>query len=142
MTNSHDNPKWKQEWDAKVEKALGMTRNQAKKQLSRDQIIGAFRKLETGSDPHAKKRVDKIQETYDDYTTAPTSVGQEFRDEIDQGIWMSYQIGEFDVPKSRRGKGGVLPRSKKRESFDRYMKSGGEIPKQFADGFITKDPLT
>jgi hypothetical protein len=134
-----DIPKWKKDWDNKVEAELGMTRTQAREKLSKDQIIGAFRKIEFGSDPHAKKRISLIEEIAETYTNAYTSFQDPFRDEIDQQIWVSFNLGLLNVPKSRRPKKIGFSKKEKKDSFERFQKSGGKVPKDFDGSFNAKD---
>jgi hypothetical protein len=124
---STDLPKWKKDWDLKVEAALGMTRTEAKRMLSRDQITGIFRKLEFGSDPHEKKRMSAIKEMVDTYAIAYTSFQDPFRDEIDQRVWVSFALGLLDWPKSKRPKKlGSSPRERL-ESMERYKKRKRDV---------------
>jgi|GEM_PF-1437070 len=104
-------PKWLIDWNEKVEKVLGVTRSQAEKVLSRDQIIGAFRKIEFGSDPHTEKRITLIREMYNDYNISYTSHTNLFRDETDEQIWNSFRYGFLNVPKSQRPKKLIATRS-------------------------------
>jgi len=131
--------KWKKDWDLKVEAALGMTRIEAKQKLSKDQIIGTFRKIEFGSDPHAKKRMSLIEEMAKTYSTAYTSFQDPFRDEIDEEIWVSFNLGLLDLPKSQRPKKIGSSKREKRESFERFQKSGGKVPKGLQPPSSAKD---
>jgi len=96
------NPAGKKQWLDKVEKALGTSYWDARDTLSRDQIIGIFRELEYGKDPHKSKRKSRLGELAESVTVFHTSPPDIYRDTIDESLWNAYMSGILQNPKNKR----------------------------------------
>lgn len=94
--------KVKENWDKKVKAALGFTYEEARYHLSRDQITGIFRELETGSDPFKSKRMSRHEEMYKELGVISNPIDEPYRDETDEMIWKGYATGVFMLPKNMR----------------------------------------
>jgi hypothetical protein len=96
------NPAGKKQWLEKVEKALGTSYWDARDTLSQDQIIGIFRELEYGKDPHKSKRKSRLDELAESVTVFHTSPPDIYRDTIDERLWIAYMSGILQNPKNKR----------------------------------------
>ena len=96
------NPAGKKQWLDKVEKALGTSYWDARDTLSQDQIIGIFRELEYGKDPHKSKRKSRLDELAESVTVFHTSPPDIYRDTIDERLWIAYMSGILQNPKNKQ----------------------------------------
>lgn len=108
------------QWMKKVEKALGTSYWDARSKLSRDQIIGIFRELDFGKDPHKSERIGKMQELADSVSIFRTSPDGFYRDTIDESLWSQYMSGMLQYPKNKR-KFGKITGKDLEESLKRYQ---------------------
>ena len=109
-----------EQWMKKVEKALGTSYWDARSKLSRDQIIGIFRELDFGKDPHKSERIGKMQELADSVSIFRTSPDGFYRDTIDESLWSQYMSGMLQYPKNKR-KFGKITGKDLEESLKRYQ---------------------
>ena len=115
------NPAGKKQWLEKVEKALGTSYWDARDTLSQDQIIGIFRELEYGEDPHKSKRKSRLDELTESVTVFHTSPSDIYRDTIDERLWIAYMSGILQNPKKKRQLRKLTPEMYA-ESLERYLK--------------------
>ena len=115
------NPAGKKQWLEKVEKALGTSYWDARDTLSQDQIIGIFRELEYGKDPHKSKRKSRLDELTESVTVFHTSPSDIYRDTIDERLWIAYMSGILQNPKKKRQLRKLTPEMYA-ESLERYLK--------------------
>lgn len=115
------NPAGKKQWLDKVEKALGTSYWDARDTLSQDQIIGIFRELEYGEDPHKSKRKSRLDELTESVTVFHTSPSDIYRDTIDERLWIAYMSGILQNPKKKRQLRKLTPEMYA-ESLERYLK--------------------
>ena len=119
------NPAGKKQWLDKVEKALGTSYWDARDTLSQDQIIGIFRELEYGEDPHRSKRKSRLDELTESVTVFHTSPSDIYRDTIDERLWIAYMSGILQNPKKKRQLRKLTPEMYA-ESLERYLKMKNE----------------
>lgn len=119
------NPAGKKQWLDKVEKALGTSYWDARDTLSQDQIIGIFRELEYGKDPHKSKRKSRLDELAESVTVFHTSPPDIYRDTIDERLWIAYMSGILQNPKNKRQLRKLTPEMYA-ESLERYLKMTNE----------------
>lgn len=119
------NPSWRKPWLDKVEKALGASYWDARDTLSQDQIIGIFRELEYGKDPHKSKRKSRLDELAESVTVFHTSPPDIYRDTIDERLWIAYISGILRNPKDKREMRMLTPEMRA-ESLERYLNMKNE----------------
>lgn len=93
-------------WQKGLLDVLGISSrsSNAMSMYSKDELIGLIRKYEHGNDPFERQRRSKMEEAIKEYDLTRSIGGPRypFRDNLDEKIWETYQMGRSFTPPEMR----------------------------------------